>query len=161
MLTLAEGAKGSRDWASNLARCLRECTDAAARSKAAAMLQGAGAATAFGRSGLYKRWAGKLPLIGAGVDFVLNVAEGQDPGEALVRTAGSAAGGFVGGSVGFFVCGAVTLPSGGAGVVACGAIVGGLGFVGSAIGEGFANSVLTGGDAISDVWDGVAFWEDQ
>jgi hypothetical protein len=128
----AEGAKGSRGWASTLARCLRLCPDGPARSKAGSMLRAAGEATAYGRSAFYKRWAKWIPVFGFGLDLGQNFMAGQEPIEAVGRASVTGAAGVAGTFFGGFGC---------IGVVTCFVTVGGGAYLGTEMGNEIGDAI--------------------
>lgn len=115
-----------------------------------------------------------MPLIGTVAEFAIGKSEGETNGEAGSRALASGAGALLGGAAGVFLCGGLTVATGGVGALACGAIAGGLatfgGWAGSEVAglfyhasdefHGFVDSAGDAvGGAVGSFIDAVTFWD--
>jgi hypothetical protein len=118
------------------------------------LLPGAGSATKFAESGVFRGVALGLPVVGFGVGVLGNLAEGRQPLEALARAGVETGAGFLGASAGIAACGTVGLATAGVGGVACAGIV-----IVSTVGFSVVADNLM--DAAGSIWDAVTFWDNH
>jgi RHS repeat-associated protein len=118
--------------ASVLGRLLRGADDPAVRSYAAKLLPGAGRLARNPLVSGLARGAGRaLPVVGAGIEAVGHLANGDSVARTAAKTTGSLVFGTAGGAAGGFLCGTATVATLGLGAASCPVLVGGLGAAGA------------------------------